>query len=269
MQKPDETRLLEYPSRELKSYLYSEYSEKVYNLAYRMTGDEELSHDITQETFIKVFEKIAGFEGRSAVYTWIYTIAKNICLQRIKNRNRQSFRPLEELIKTAASPPEPEQYDELEKSYYIKQVKEGCLLGVLRCLSLYQRLSFILNILLELPIKDVAEIIDKSENSTRILVHRARKRIREFLCTNCTLYAKENSCHCENLVSFSLKQGWIELYTPSYRLEEIEEEIIELKDEIGLYRSLPPRENGRPLTEALSLLINDGEKKIFSEKKVK
>lgn len=92
------------------------------------------------------------------------------------------------------------------------QVKDGCLLGLLRCLSLNQRIAFILKVLFDIPIEDVALIIDKSKNSTRILICRARKNLREFLCRNCSLYSEDNHCKCENLILFSLKQGWVEKY---------------------------------------------------------
>ena len=46
---------------------------------------------------------------------------------------------------------------------YISQVKDGCLSGLLRCLSLQQRLAFILNVLLDLPLEQVASVIDKAK----------------------------------------------------------------------------------------------------------
>lgn len=265
----DEKSILAYPAPERNSYLYQKYSDKVYNLVYRMTGDEELAYDIKQDTFIKVFEHIESFQQRSALYTWIYAIARNLTLQQIKKLPRQQVETLEGLIKSASTAPEPNSFDELESRYYIKQVKEGCLLGVLRCLPFYQRISFILHILLELPVKEVAEVVEKSENSTRILIHRARKSIKDFLCTNCTLYDSTNSCYCENLISFSLEQGWIERYNPQQSPAHIEQEIKGLKDEIALYRSLPSRSDGKPLTTALRELIKVDNKAIFSQKKVK
>ncbi len=86
-----------------------------------------------------------------------------------------------------------------------------------------------MNVLQNKSIEDTAQVIDKSESATRTLVHRAKKNIKDFLCKNCSLYNQENSCKCENMINFSLKQGWI-TYNEKYPfdlLERIEKEINE------------------------------------------
>lgn len=249
--------------------LYSLYSDKIYNLAFQMTGDDDLSHDIKQETFEKVLENLANFRFESDVYTWVYAIAKNLCLKHIGENSRKSFAILEQLIESHINGSGQGGYDAHEKSFYITQVKDGCLLGVLRCLSFYQRIAFIFYIILEVPLKDVSEILQKSENATRILIHRARRRIRNFLCNNCSLYNQQNRCKCENLISFSLKQSWIERYNPSIEIKMIESEIKALKDEVLLYRSIKFETDQQPLSVRLSKKLKKGELKIFYPGKVK
>ena len=167
--------------------IYTQHSRKVYNLAFRMTGDVQLAEDIAQETFIQVFKNLAKFRGDSQLSTWIYSIARNSCLRQLTKTKRKSYHSIELLIEKVNLSPASEKYNEPEKQFYINQVKNGCLLGVLRCLSFNQRMAFILNVLFDMHISDVSAIINKSENSTRILVHRARKNLREFLCNNCSL----------------------------------------------------------------------------------
>lgn len=186
--------------------IYSKYSKKIYNLAYRMTGDKEDANDITQETFIQVLKSIDKFRGDSQIYTWLYKIAKNKCLRFLNKKKKSSFKSLEELINNYGSPISGE-ITESEKRTYIQQVKDGCLSGLLRCLSLQQRLAFILNVFLNLPISHIARVIDKSENATRILIHRSKENIKSFLCNNCSLYDSKNKCRCERLINFSLKQN--------------------------------------------------------------
>jgi len=198
-----------------------------------MTGDKDDASDITQETFIQGFKSLDKFKGESQIYTWLYKIAKNKCLRHIEKRNKTTFLSLQELIDKTSSPVADE-ISENEKIQYISQVKDGCLSGLLRCLSLQQRLAFILNVLLDLPLEQVASIIDKSENATRILVHRSKQNIKNFLCNNCSLYDSKNTCRCENLINFSLKQGWISLSNPV----RIEAEIKDLKDVVNLYKTL-------------------------------
>ncbi len=165
--------------------IIKKYNNKIYALAYRMTGKKDVARDITQDTFVQVLKSLDGFKGESQIYTWLYKIAKNNCLRFLEKKNKTTFLSLQELIDNNSSPVSDE-ISSTEKMNYISQVKEGCLSGLLRCLSLQQRLAFILNVLLDLPMEQVAGIIDKSENATRILVHRSKKNIKDFLCHNCS-----------------------------------------------------------------------------------
>jgi len=249
--------------------IYKTYSDKIYNLAYRMTGNNEIAEDITQETFIKVYNNYNKFRGESNIFTWIYSIAKNICFQHLKKSKKGKFQSIEELIEKVGNQNEKEQYEELEKYAYLQQVKNGCLLGLLRCLSFYQRFTFILNILNELSIKNVSKIINKSENSTRVLIYRARKNLRNFLCNNCSLYQKNNRCKCENLISFSLKQGWIKKYNPAVSPEIIEAELKIFKNEIELFKTIPDDKQSIKLKNKILNILENKNFNIFSTKKVK
>ena len=58
--------------------LVDENSTRIYRLALKMTGSPQDAEDVLQETFIKAFKNIEGFEGRSKVSTWLYRIASKI-----------------------------------------------------------------------------------------------------------------------------------------------------------------------------------------------
>lgn len=250
-------------------YLYSKYADKIYNLAFQMTGDEELSKDILQETFIRVFENINTFRQESTHFTWMYKIAKNVCFSKLNQRTKRSISNIEDLIEKVSSTSENKQFSEVEKHYYINQVKDGCLLGVLRCLSLNQRIAFVLHVVLEVPVSEVSETIDITENAARILIHRAKKIIKGFLCKNCTLYGVSKKCRCENLISFSLAQGWIEKYNPTILPQNIEEEIKQLKDKLQMYRTITPKNLDQNVACIFKKCIKEFNFSIFQKKKVK
>ena len=260
--------------RDQESYrvLYERYGKKVYNLAYKMCGNQDDADDIVQGTFVRAFRNIDGFREESGVYTWLYTIAKNLCLRLLENRKKSTVSSLDTLIHTV--PVAENEYSAIEKQYYIDQVKEGCLLGLLRCLSFYQRIAFILYTLLEMRVKDIAVIIDKSETATRTLVHRARQNIRGFLCRNCHYYDPDNPCRCENFIDFSLKQGWIKKMTDSapqsqVTAMEIEMEIRDLKKISAIYHSLPEHRPPEDIIRLIREKIARQEYCILNHKKVK
>lgn len=269
---------LKMDAKENVSQLYRTYGKKIYNLAYRMTGNTDDAEDITQETFIRALRGIDGFKGQSHVYTWLYTIAKNVSYRFLKNRETGSFESMEVLIRTTGEKP-PAEIAQWEKQYLINQIKEGCLTGLLKCLSFYQRLAFILHVLLEMPLKEVATIAGKSEGAAKVLVHRARQNLKEFLCKNCSLYNPGNSCTCENLISFSLKKGWIQRPAHSHqdRLDlgqsllnaaVIENEIAEVKKIYSLYKSLPNHVQPVDSEKRIQAIIKGNKLAIFNKKKV-
>lgn len=252
-------------NQESFAILFNQYSKKIYCLAFRMCGNNEDAEDIVQNTFVKAFMNIHGFKEESSLYTWLYAIAKNLCLRLLENRKRSSFSSLESLIQTAQATSD--DFTQLEKQYYIRQVKDGCLLGLLGCLPFYQRIAFTLNVLLEVKVKDVSMILDKSETATRLLVHRARQNIRNFLCKNCSLYRHGNACHCENLINFSLNQGWIQKMpdneSPQLTPMDIEREINDLKKITLLYQSLEDRPNDENMIHLIQARISESAHKIF------
>lgn len=69
--------------------LITQYERKVYNLAYRLTGNHEDASDMAQEVFIRVFQKLPEFRGDSSFSTWLFRIANNACLDEIRKRKRQ------------------------------------------------------------------------------------------------------------------------------------------------------------------------------------
>ncbi len=255
----------DYPAEAGK--LFDRYNKKIYNLAFRMTGDHDLSREITQETFVIIFNKIDQFRGESDIYTWIYRIAKNQCFLHLRNIRKTSRAELEELISRVAEVPDKKGFSEYEVSDLVSQVKEGCLTGLLRSLSLYQRSAFILHVFAGFSIKETSEIMEKSPGGIKTLIYRARHNLRDFLCRNCSLYDPGNKCRCENMINFSLKQGWISVNNNQMKREnnlpgpdEAEDELDKFIKVSRLYRSLPDAE----IPEKIREVIRSGSMKIFN-----
>lgn len=249
--------------------LNSAYGFKIYHLAYRMVGNHQDAEDITQETLIKVYRHIDQFRGDSRLYTWIYTIAKNECHRFMK---QGSFASMEGLLHSAQSK-DANTFSEREKQILLNQIKDGCFSGLLRCLSFYQRLAFILYVLLKLPIEDVAGILGKSPGAAKVLIHRARKNLKEFLCKNCSLYDPGNPCRCENLMNFSLAQGWIQAPTgrpgeaAAVTPQTIQQEIDGMRRVTELYRTLSAQSPSDEFTQRMQAMISSQDWAIFSPKK--
>ncbi len=77
--------------------LVAKYERKIFNVIYRLIGDYEEATDLTQETFISAFKHYERFRGESKVFTWLYQIARNLCINRIRQRDRQRVLRIESL----------------------------------------------------------------------------------------------------------------------------------------------------------------------------
>jgi RNA polymerase sigma-70 factor (ECF subfamily) len=226
--------------------LYAEYLPRVHGFALRMLGDGEAALDVAQDTFTAAFARRESFRGESAPLTWLLSIARNLCLKRLSRAQGRKFEDFEAVMAYAQEPSPDHPASEL--SLYVEEVKEGCLVGLLQCLPVTQRCVFVLHLLNDVPIADIARIMDKSENSVRILLSRARSRMRAFLCENCSLLGG-TKCACANMVEFSLKRDLIAASRPRPGVDQIKFELRRFADEVELYKSLPERD--RTLTRAI------------------
>jgi RNA polymerase sigma-70 factor (ECF subfamily) len=74
--------------------MYESHVDRVYRLAFRLAGEDELARDFTQLTFIRAFERIGDFRGESSLATWLHTIGVSIALNGLRKvktaRNREA-----------------------------------------------------------------------------------------------------------------------------------------------------------------------------------
>lgn len=68
--------------------LYDAHVERVYRLAYRLAGDEDLARDITQDTFIRAFERLPEFRGDARFSTWLHAIGLSMALNALRKVKR-------------------------------------------------------------------------------------------------------------------------------------------------------------------------------------
>jgi RNA polymerase sigma-70 factor (ECF subfamily) len=125
--------------------------------------------DAAQDVFVVVHAKLAEFEGRSKMTTWLYAIARNIALEHIRHaaRERQRDRPLDHGPDRTASP------DEILRAREARRV----LNELLARLAPQQREVFVLVELEMLAVKDVAQLLGIKENTTWSRLRLARREL--------------------------------------------------------------------------------------------
>ncbi len=164
--------------------LVEKYKQPVMNLAYRTVRDMTEAEDLAQNVFVQVYKSAARYKSTAKFSTWLFTIARNLCLNEIRRRSRH---PAESLDAT-----HPEQDDQPLQQYEDKKTfspPESLLQGelaqqidrALADLPENQRAAILLCRQDELSYEEIAEALGCSVSATKSLIHRGRETLKERL----------------------------------------------------------------------------------------
>jgi RNA polymerase sigma-70 factor (ECF subfamily) len=163
--------------------LVEAYSGVIYRLAIKMLENPQDAEDVLQETFIKAYRNLPGFDGRSSLSTWLYRIATNEALMLIRRRKH-----------ITVSIDEPLETDEQEQIPL--QVTDWCCLPEEELMSTEAReymdraiddlpytlrVVFLLRDIEGLSTREAADVLELSEAAVKTRLSRARLRLRELL----------------------------------------------------------------------------------------
>ncbi len=165
------------------SVMVEMYSPPLYRLVLRMLGDSQEAEDALQETFIQAFRKIHQFEGRSRISTWLYRIAANQALMRLRKRE-PVFISVDEPVDTTEGGLLPRQLRDwccLPEAEFMSSEAAQRLDHAINDLSPALKATFVLRDLQDLSTRETAEILEISESAVKTRLLRARLELRERL----------------------------------------------------------------------------------------
>jgi RNA polymerase sigma-70 factor (ECF subfamily) len=173
-------------SRVLKGHIQSmdilvkRYSNRIYNLAYRIIGDSEEARDITQETFLKAYKSLHQFKIGTNFNAWICRIATNNCLQYLKKAGKKQIVDIQmdepknmiDILGSQDSSPA-ELLENKELNLYIRK----CISG----LPKKYRIIILLFYMNDLSCREIGKILGIPEFTVRNRLCRARRQLRDSL----------------------------------------------------------------------------------------
>ncbi len=223
--------------------------DRIYGLAVRMLWHPVDAEDATQEILIKVITHLSSFRQESAFTTWVYRVACNHLLTTRKRRaERQavSFEQFGEQLEEGLAQEVMPMATEVERRLLVKEVKIGCMQGMLLCLDRNHRLAYILGEIFGLTSPEGANILEITPAAFRKRLSRARQRMSRFMQAKCGLVNRENACRCSRKLNYAIQKGWVEptnlLFanhpTHSPILAQIQQ-VDELEQTVALFRSHP------------------------------
>lgn len=151
------------------------YQQKIFRLAYAFFREREEALDVVQETFMKVYEKIDYFQKTENVQSWLFQIARNICIDRYRKKTSKKRKPGTTLgeINILEVPND----DSLEK----KEELQPIIAEALEELTPRQRLVVILKHINGLKFEEIAQVLGISSGTVKSLHFKALRNLRRIL----------------------------------------------------------------------------------------
>lgn len=153
--------------RRAQQLVYEKYSRAMYTSAYRITGDFELAGEVLQDAFLSVFRNVGKFEGRSTLGAWIKAIVVRTALKKIERR-----RTFDEL---------PTNFSDQQIDWGNQPIDAEYLEQAIQKLPAGFRTVFVLAEVEGYAHREIAELLNISEGTSKSQLFHAKKRLREML----------------------------------------------------------------------------------------
>jgi RNA polymerase sigma-70 factor (ECF subfamily) len=151
--------------------LYDAHVDRVYRLAWRMAGEEELARDFTQEAFIRAFDRLPTFRRESSFATWLHTIAMSVALNGLRTvrrlRTREVALEAAESLGSRTRVADPDLKDRLHRA--IEDLPPG------------YRAVFLMHDLEGYTHEEIGQVLGIQSGTSKAQLFRARARLREVL----------------------------------------------------------------------------------------
>ena len=235
----------------------------VFNISLRFLWNRADAEDATQEILIKIITNLAKFNHRSKLNTWVYRVATNYLINLKKTAIEKSPLSFDSFSQELQSIKEPVTYDLPDKNLLEKEMKTGCTLAMLQCLSRDLRMAFILGSILKIKSNIACEIVDTTPENFRKRLEKSRKLIGSFLGANCGVYNPKNGCRCNKRIPSAIAMGRIDRENLNFvdPLETYNKEMEELNSMVGIYKNHGNFKNKSDFLEQIHKTL--ATKKIF------
>ena len=167
--------------REAFGVLVENFQTRIYSFCYHFFRDRDIATEMTQETFLRAYRYIKKYDSKRKFSTWIYSIAKNICIDEKRKMDRSRTVPIEDV--------NPSSFQSSHQGQHLKdpsqislQLEDRMLLeSAIAQLPDKYRAAIILCYFQELPYQEIADVLGLSLNLVKVRIFRAKKQLLEIL----------------------------------------------------------------------------------------
>lgn len=186
--------------------LFAEFQPQLKSYLYRIVADRNDADDLTHDAFVKAFDKISTFKGRSSLKTWVFTIATHLAYDQQKRYKRWAAdaqdqskalalrdRSVYDAINAAS-------YASGEGAYDMREHIDFCFTCISKTLPIEQQVALILKDVYDFSVQDICLILDQQLGVVKHLLVDARKVMTEIFDRRCALINKNGVCsQCSEL----------------------------------------------------------------------
>jgi RNA polymerase sigma-70 factor (ECF subfamily) len=162
--------------------IVSIYKDKLYHLAYRMTGSRQEAEDVVQETFLRVYKNLDRYDENQKFSTWIYRIATNLCIDRLRKRRAVYSLDAESsdhegLDGYAMLPSD----DKTPESELLLSETQRLIHEAMATLPAKYKSVMVLRYLQDLSLQEISDVLNMPVTTVKTRVHRGREFLRKKL----------------------------------------------------------------------------------------
>ncbi len=152
--------------------IITRYKAKIYKIIFSIIRDPQDAEDLVQEVFIKVYNSIRKFRGRSRFYTWLYRITVNVALNYLR-KNKKNLEFIDDIGFSLKE-------REIEEHIYTQEIVKE-IFDLANALPKKEKLIFILKFQNGLSNKEISEVLGLSRDSVKANLYHALKKMRKSL----------------------------------------------------------------------------------------
>lgn len=172
--------------------LVKAHADRIYRLALKMIRIREDAEDVVQNTFLKAVDKIDRFRGESSFGTWIYSIALNEIRSHISNESKVTMGPIEDYLPAGHEDGAKELFDWGDPHSYMESSQlQKYIDDALEEMPDRYSVPFILRYFEEMPVREVADVMNISLAAAKSRILRARLFLRKTLSGRLEEYRSE------------------------------------------------------------------------------
>ncbi len=178
--------------------LYIEFESPLKSYLYRLLTDKDLVEDVSQDCFLKAFEKLKGFDERSSLKSWVFRIATNLAYDKLRNMKRWSPDVLDKAKDHAHNNDHiiaKMQHTSTYSRFDIREHIDFCFTCMAKVLPLDQQVAVILKDIYQFKVKEIALVLNKSTAAIKHTLRFGRHTMTDIFDSRCTLINKKGACH--------------------------------------------------------------------------